>query len=81
MLLPGPMGGSSDAADGSTIDLTRVLEDVGEGGSSLEAQLQTLRERLRHVARAAERSEEQRKHDSRVYKAELKRAQDNERDK
>ena len=43
--------------------------------------MQVLKEKLRHVARAAERAEEGRKQQGRIYKSELKRAQDGERDK
>jgi hypothetical protein len=43
--------------------------------------VQVLKEKLRHVARAAERAEEGRKQQGRIYKSELKRAQDGERDK
>ena len=53
----------------------------GVGAGSWEAQVVQLRERLKQVARAAERSEESRSHQSRVYKVELKRAQEQERDK
>ena len=47
----------------------------------LPPQVQVLKEKLRHVARAAERAEEGRKQQGRIYKSELKRAQDGERDK
>ena len=53
----------------------------GVGAGSWEAQVVQLRERLKQVARAAERSEESRSNQSRVYKVELKRAQEQEREK
>ncbi|KOO33838.1 kinesin-like protein [Chrysochromulina tobinii] len=67
--------------DGGAFDWGGVLGDLGEGAGSLEGQVQVLKEKLRHVARAAERAEEGRKQQGRIYKSELKRAQDGERDK
>lgn len=53
----------------------------GAGGGSWESQVMQLRERLHQVARAAVRIEEAAAHHSRVHAAELKRAQEQEREK
>ena len=73
--------GANSAPGG--VNLSKLFEGVGDeaSGTSYEMQVMQLRERLQQVARAAERSEQARAHQSRVYKAELKKAQDKEREK